>query len=186
MLETITCSICGRSLPATSFSAALKDAAGNIIRYRRECKACRSKKELARQKRKAAESIEIPESMEGQLKGVTTREVPAVEKDRQLLTVPKNEVYQSTPEKQEQSSIEPLTDNEIKAVRDLLLVLPDIKKLLKPERVEENLLQGMTLPKTFKVYASVLDKFNQYISGRPGEKLQDIVSMALVEYMNNH
>lgn len=72
------------------------------------------------------------------------------------------------------------------ALNELIMLLPDLKKLVEPKVSDEILLQGITVSKTFKVYQGVLDRLSRYISNHEGEKIQDIVSMALIEYIGNH
>lgn len=70
-------------------------------------------------------------------------------------------------------------------IKEKLLVMASTPNTLSAP-TDKGDLQGVTLSKTFKVYQSVLDKFNHYIATREGEKIQDIVSMALIEYIDNH
>jgi hypothetical protein len=47
-------------------------------------------------------------------------------------------------------------------------------------------LTGETKTRGFEVYKSVLDSFSKYIDGNKDKKIRDIVSSALVEYMERH
>lgn len=74
---------------------------------------------------------------------------------------------------------------ELLNIKDHLLVMASTPSTLSTP-TDKDYLQGVTLSKTYKVYQSVLDRFNKYIATREGEKIQDIVSMALIEYIDNH
>lgn len=74
---------------------------------------------------------------------------------------------------------------ELLNIKDQLLVMTSTPSTLSTP-IDKGDLQGVTLSKTFKVYQSVLDRFNHYIADHQGEKIQDIVSMALLEYIDNH
>jgi hypothetical protein len=47
-------------------------------------------------------------------------------------------------------------------------------------------MDGIAIPKTFKIYRHVLDSFMEYVARHDGELIRDMVSMALLEYMEKH
>lgn len=47
-------------------------------------------------------------------------------------------------------------------------------------------LEGATIKKGFEVYETVLGEFKEYIDSNPGKKVKDIVSAALLEYIERH
>jgi len=204
------CTQCNQWKSMTEFSPDRRKPDGTIY-YKPVCKACNNghqKKGLRERSQKEQEPVEgltvidtvhysTPDKKDVSIlslqeeNAVTVPELAEpseneVSKLRESIYIPKQEVHQSTPDRQESSRSKPLTGDEIKAIRNLLKIVPDIEKVLKTGNIEEDLLRGQALAKTFKVYSGVLDRFNQYMSERPGEKIQDIVSSALIEYMNNH
>lgn len=71
-------------------------------------------------------------------------------------------------------------------IKDQLLVMAASTPSTLSTPIDKGELQGVTLSKTFKVYQSVLDRFNHYIADHQGKKIQDIISMALIEYIDKH
>lgn len=81
-----------------------------------------------------------------------------------------------------------LSNEEVAELQEILQVKGELLSLLhtKIHQGTQKELTGVTMSKTFKIYQSVLDKFNEYISSHQGEKIQDLVSLALIEYMDKH
>lgn len=49
----------------------------------------------------------------------------------------------------------------------------------------KSILSGETKPKSFKLYKNVIDELERYIATHKGEKIQDIASRALMEYVES-
>lgn len=103
-------------------------------------------------------------------------------------------------ENQEESSVLPnITKSNIKKedqemkinkkVFDELMEMLDWYKTNKKDIVAdpgEDLLQGETITKSFKIYTKVLEKFEAYCQQHPKLKKQDVVNAAIMEYIKNN
>lgn len=156
--ESKKCPGCKKKLSLASFSPSKKDKDGKILTYASLCKQCRSEYETKRRKQKVLSEGAVHQ-------GTPEKKV-------------KKAVHQSTP-------VNIFNEADMASIHELINLLPDIKRLLNIN-TDDSILQGCTVAKTFKVYHSVLDRLSQYMMVRPGERLQDVVSIALSEYMNKH
>ncbi|SFB44341.1 hypothetical protein [Clostridium frigidicarnis] len=85
-----------------------------------------------------------------------------------------------------------LENSEIKDLRELLKYKDNILKLLgnkslnKGSAIDISELSGDLKVKTIKIYDNVLKKFNEFINCHKEFKQQDIISLALKEFLDRH
>lgn len=88
--------------------------------------------------------------------------------------------------------IRPLENTEVTELRDILkhkdaiINLLENKPLIKPNNIDISTLSGDLKVKTLKIYDSVLKEFNKFIKDHKELKQQDIVSLALKEFLERH
>lgn len=154
------CTSCKKSKPLSEYSNDRKRPDGSMM-LKSICKRCNSERVKSYNAKKASQNI--------------------VKDSLQIMSAsPVGKVLDAAFTVDEVEGIKQLLN-----IKEKLLAMASTPSILSTP-IDKDELQGVTLSKTFKVYQSVLDRFNKYIATREGMKIQDIVSMALIEYIDNH
>ena len=68
--------------------------------------------------------------------------------------------------------------------KEILELLSSTKK--ETLRIDSSVLEGDIIPRTFKLYKNTSDKFTQFCNEHRELKMQEIITVALEEFMLNH
>lgn len=68
--------------------------------------------------------------------------------------------------------------------KEILVLLSNTKK--ETLKIDSSVLQGDIIPRTFKLYKNTSEKFTKFCNNHRELKMQEIITVALEEFMLNH